>query len=416
MRIAFIIGTFPTISETFILNQITGLIDRGHAVDIFAQSQGDINPLHGDVVKYGLLEKAYYLRPVPESYVVRAVKGIRILVSYGHKKPECILSSLNVFKYGRKAASLRMLYAVASYIGSEPYDIIHCHFGPNGLLGARLRDVGVLNGRLVTAFHGYDITRYVDSNGSHIYNSLFEQGDFFLPIRERWKDTLVRLGCNENKIAVHHMGVDCSRLVFRTVRPESDTPVRILTIARLVEKKGVEYGIRAVAKISSKYHNIEYNIIGDGPLRNHCACIIEELNAADKIHLLGWKNQKEVDGMLNISHIFLGPSVTSAKGDKEGIPVALMEAMATGLPVVSTRHSGIPELVQDGISGFLVPEKDVDALAERLLYLIEHPEIWPKMGSAGRAYVEANYDINKLNDRLVEIYGQLLKDSKVNLR
>jgi len=82
--------------------------------------------------------------------------------------------------------------------------------------------------------------------------------------------------------------------------------------------------------------------------------------------------------------------------------------MMAGLPIVSTRHSGIPELVQDGVSGFLVPERDVSALVEKLIYLIEHPEIWPEMGRAGRAYVEANYDINKLNDRLVEIYKEVL--------
>ena len=89
-----------------------------------------------------------------------------------------------------------------------------------------------------------------------------------------------------------------------------------------------------------------------------------------------------------------------------------MEAMATGLPVLSTWHSGIPELVKDGVSGFLVPERDVVSLSERLVYLIEHPEIWPEMGRAGRAYVETNYDINKLNDRLIAIFQNLLKKDR----
>lgn len=112
--------------------------------------------------------------------------------------------------------------------------------------------------------------------------------------------------------------------------------------------------------------------------------------------------------MLEGADILLAPSVTGSDGNQEGIPVAIMEAMAVGSLIISTRHSGIPELVQDGVSGFLVPERDVDALAEKLIYLIEHPEIWPEMGQAGRAFVEANYDISKLNDSLVDIYQQLL--------
>jgi colanic acid/amylovoran biosynthesis glycosyltransferase len=97
----------------------------------------------------------------------------------------------------------------------------------------------------------------------------------------------------------------------------------------------------------------------------------------------------------------------------EGQGVVLLEAQAYGLPVVATHHSAFPETVADDRSGFLVPERDVDALAERIIYLLEHPEIWPKMGRAGRAHVEANYDINKLNDRLVEIYQELL-DGKIS--
>jgi colanic acid/amylovoran biosynthesis glycosyltransferase len=183
-----------------------------------------------------------------------------------------------------------------------------------------------------------------------------------------------------------------------------------VTIARLVEKKGVEYGIRAVAKLVRAKLSIEYHVIGDGPLREDLRQLIQELDANDTVKLLGWKQQQEVVEILNNAHIMLAPSVTSQDGDQEGIPVSLMEAMARGLPIVSTQHSGIPELIENGVSGFLVPEQDVDALAEKLGYLIEHPEVWPEMGRAGRVYVEKHYDINKLNNQLVEIYQKLLTD------
>jgi colanic acid/amylovoran biosynthesis glycosyltransferase len=104
----------------------------------------------------------------------------------------------------------------------------------------------------------------------------------------------------------------------------------------------------------------------------------------------------------------VAPSITAENGDQEGIPNVLKEAMALGLPVISTLHGGIPELVEDGVSGFLVKERDVDSLAERLAYLVDHPETWSKMGSEGRACIEKDYDMNKLNDHLVDLYEKTL--------
>jgi colanic acid/amylovoran biosynthesis glycosyltransferase len=250
--------------------------------------------------------------------------------------------------------------------------------------------------------------KYIMRRGDDAYDYLFETGDLLLPISNRWKDELIRLGCEEQKIVVHRMGIDTSRFLFSPRRPRGDGKVRLLTVARLVEKKGVEYGVRAVAEVLKKYPQVEYEIAGDGPLMNDIKSLIEKLNISDRIKLLGWQRQEEIVEFMKEANILLAPSVCSKDGDWEGIPVVLMEALAQGLPVLSTQHSGIPELVQDGQSGFLVPERDVDALAEKLTYLIEHPEIWPEMGWSGRDYVERHYDINKLNDQLVRLYQRVL--------
>src|SRR4030065_356569 len=107
--------------------------------------------------------------------------------------------------------------------------------------------------------------------------------------------------------------------------------------------------------------------------------------------------------------------VTASDGDSEGLPVVLLEAQAVGLPIISSLHGGIPEGVLDSKSGFLVPEKDVDALAKKIEYLIEHPELWPDMGRYGRKFVEERYDIQKLNQRLVKIYKALLTNDTSTL-
>lgn len=409
MRIAFIVTEFPTLSETFVLNQITGLVDRGHDVDIFAGSSDFTQKMHPDVLKYNLVDKTYSLSP-PKDKVRRLLKSVYLIASNFYKAPLVIVDSLNVFKHGKEAASLRKLYKATLFRQGGGYSILLCHFGPNGLMAVSLRELGSIKSKIVTVFHGYDVSEYIKLNGDHVYDTLFMKGDLFLPISEYWKEILIGLGCNGDRIVVHHMGVDCERLNFRVAKYDKSLPIKILTIGRLVEKKGVEYGIHAVARLCRKY-NLEYNIIGSGPLMNRCEATIAEFNVQNKIRLLGAKDSAEVHKMLNRSHIFLCPSVTDEGGNKEGIPVVLMEAMATGLPVLSTWHSGIPELVKDGVSGFLVPERDVDALEEKLIYLIEHPEKWAAMGRAGRDLVERHFDINKLNDQLIKIFQKLLENN-----
>lgn len=407
MRIAFIVGSFPVLSETFILNQITGLLVRGHEVHIYGSKPDETSKVHPDVEKYQLLERTYYIPQIPNNYFLRFLKGLGFIFSNFYKAPLVLLQSLNIFKYGKRAASMRLLYSVIPLLESQPYDIIHCQFGMYGIDGIILRDVGAIKGKLITSFRGYDISWYVKASGEDVYDELFVKGDFFLANCEFFRQRAIKLGCDEKKIVVHGSGIDCSRFTYKPRYPDPDH-IRIATTGRLVEKKGIEYGIRAVAKVARLHQNIEYNIIGDGSLKEHLQQVISELNVADQIKLLGWKNQKEIIEILDKTHLFIAPSVTAEDGNQDAPVNTLKEAMAMGLPVIGTLHGGIPELVEDGISGFLVPERDLDAIAEKVYYFIEHAEIWEQMGKAGHVYVEQHYDINKLNDELVEIYQQVV--------
>jgi len=406
MKIAFIVNQFPTLSETFILNQITGLIDRGHEVYIYADRPGDMSKIHPEVEKYNLLTHTHYIGK-PDNRILRLIQMLKLLPNFW-QHPILLLHSINFLKYGRQAASLTLFYTVAQLLNKRRvYDIIHCHFGNNGLKAMIIKELNVIQGKLVTAFHGYDVSQYIKNYGTNVYAKLFATGELCCPISQHMKFQLAELGCHENNLVIHRMGIDCSKFLFTLRQQPQDGIVRIITIARLVEKKGVEYGIRAVANLLKSGMKIEYNIVGDGFLHENLQQLIQEFDLIDSIKLLGWKQQQEVIDILSNSHILLAPSVTSENGDQEGIPIVLMEAIAMGLPVLSTYHSGIPEIIEHGKSGFLVPERDVNALTEKLHYLVEHPESWANMGLAGRAFVEEHYDINKLNDRLVEIYKKI---------
>ncbi|MBD2355062.1 glycosyltransferase [Tolypothrix sp. FACHB-123] len=408
MKIAFIVGKFPLISETFIINQITGVLDRGHEVDIYAYQPSNSSKLNPNVKKYQLLNRTFYQPLLPRNRFLRLLKAIKFIIENIDKKPLVLLRSLNFFKYGKRAASLQLLYSVIPLLKSQPYDIIHCQFGTLAKEGIVWRDLGAIQGKLIASFRGYDISSFVQEYGENIYNELFAKGDFFLANCKFFQKKAIQLGCDADKIVVLGSGIDCNQFKFKfRVPPQPNDKFYILTTARLVGKKGLEYSIRAVAQVAKIYHNIEYNIIGEGLLKADLQQLIQELNIADKIKLVGCKNHPEIIEFLEKSHIFIAPSVTARDGNQDAPVNTLKEAMAMGLPVIGTRHGGIPELVEDGISGFLVPERDVDAIALKLTYLLEHPEIWAKMGQAGRAYVEKHYEINKLNDELVAIYQRV---------
>jgi colanic acid/amylovoran biosynthesis glycosyltransferase len=274
-----------------------------------------------------------------------------------------------------------------------------------------LKDLKVSTGKFITAFHGSDMSRFLRHSANGIYDSLFVKGDLFLPISDRWKEQLIELGCRSEKIVVHRMGVDTRKFSFRPRKPKNDAQIQLLTIARLVEKKGVEYGIQAVAKVVKRFPNIEYKIVGDGPLKGQLEKLIDELRLGERVALLGWREQEEVVQLMREADILLAPSVTSENGDQEGIPVVLMEALAQGLPVVTTYHSGIPELIHDNKSGLLVRERDLDGLVEKIEYLLVHQEIWGELGKEGRRYIEKNHDVDKLSEDLVELYKTLLNGS-----
>jgi colanic acid/amylovoran biosynthesis glycosyltransferase len=205
------------------------------------------------------------------------------------------------------------------------------------------------------------------------------------------------------------MGISLSKFPLwpRRVAHE-DATVRLLTVARLVEKKGVEYAIRAVAALrESTDRRVEYRILGDGPLRARLEGLVRELGVGDTVKLVGESDQAGVRTAMRRSDVFVAPSVVAEDGDMEGVPVSIMEAMACGLPVVSTLHSGIPELVRDRITGYLVPERDAAALAQALVRLVDEPRLRRKLGMAGRGVVERGYDLDRLNDRLVELLAEM---------
>jgi colanic acid/amylovoran biosynthesis glycosyltransferase len=409
MKIAVLVEEFPSVSQTFVLNQIVGLIDLGHDVHVFAARSGSMGKNHDNYEKYDLLKKTHYYR-IPKNKILRIIKALSLLIRYAPNHYDVTFKSLNGFRYGKQAWSLSLLFMCIPLLKRGPFDVIHCQFGTIGLSAVSLRQVRASSGKVVTSIRGYDVTVFLKKHPG-IYRTLFKEGDLFLPVCEFLKDRLIQERCEEKKIVVHYSGIDCSKFQYLERQRVPGEAIKVLTIARLIEKKGVVFAIDAVSRLLSKGEKIEYMVVGDGMLRESLQQLIESKGIENQVKLLGWKTHEEVQLLLEESHVLLAPSLTSENGDQEGIPNAIKEAMASGLPVISTFHSGIPELVTDGVSGLLVPERDAASISDALAYLIRHPETCKEMGQAGRRQVEQKFDTKSLNKRLEGLYLELLEQT-----
>ncbi|BEB81268.1 colanic acid biosynthesis glycosyltransferase WcaL [Escherichia coli] len=402
MKVGFFLLKFPLSSETFVLNQITAFIDMGFEVEIVALQKGDTQNTHAAWTKYNLAARTRWLQDEPTGKVAKMRHRASQTLRGIHRKNTW--QALNLKRYGAESRNL-ILSAICGQVATPFHtDVFIAHFGPAGVTAAKLRELGVIRGKIATIFHGIDISsREVLNHYTPEYQQLFRRGDLMLPISELWAGRLQKMGCPREKIAVSRMGVDMTRFSPRPVKAPA-TPLEIISVARLTEKKGLHVAIEACRQLKEQGVAFRYRILGIGPWERRLRTLIEQYQLEDVVEMPGFKPSHEVKAMLDDADVFLLPSVTGADGDMEGIPVALMEAMAVGIPVVSTLHSGIPELVEADKSGWLVPENDARALAQRLAVFsqLDTDELAPVVKRA-REKVEHDFNQQVINRELASL-------------
>ncbi|HHG2922706.1 TPA: colanic acid biosynthesis glycosyltransferase WcaL [Escherichia coli] len=406
MKVGFFLLKFPLSSETFVLNQITAFIDMGFEVEIVALQKGDTQNTHAAWTKYNLAARTRWLQDEPTGKVAKLRHRASQTLRGIHRKNTW--QALNLKRYGAESRNL-ILSAICGQVATSLHaDVFITHFGPAGVTAAKLRELGVIRGKIATIFHGIDISsREVLNHYTPEYQQLFRRGDLMLPISDLWAGRLQKMGCPREKIAVSRMGVDMTRFSPRPVKAPA-TPLEIISVARLTEKKGLHVAIEACRQLKEQGVAFRYRILGIGPWERRLRTLIEQYQLEDVVEMPGFKPSHEVKEMLDDADVFLLPSVTGADGDMEGIPVALMEAMAVGIPVVSTLHSGIPELVEADKSGWLVPENDARALAQRLAAFsqLDSDELAPVVKRA-REKVEHDFNQQVINRELASLLQAL---------
>lgn len=399
MKVAFLVNRFPVVSETFVLRQITGLLDAGVDVDILCAERGDMNALPAEHARYELGRRMRLIRKsTPGKLAKLGLAGRFLLRSL--LAPTRLIATVRAWRGGLQGVAKDIV--ILSDLPRLPaYDNIIAHFGTAGVQAMYLQQAGLLRGRLLTVFHGYDLSVHdVVNRYLTAYRELFSHPGLCLPISEFWRERLKSWGCPADKIQVLRMGVDVERIASLDPERPLGSPLQMLSVARLTEKKGIEYGIRALAQSDAPVH---YTIIGGGELLAPLRTLASALGVASRVKFLGEQNHHAVFTQLQRSDVFLLPSVTASSGDMEGIPVALMEAMANGIVTVSTRHSGIPELIEDGVTGFLVEERSAADIAGVLDALTAGRHDIASLRRAARIRVEQSFNARMLDAQLLRL-------------
>ena len=364
------------------------------------------------------------LLPYSETFIrdqAEAFSRYRVHYVGGHRVDGLALpeSRVTVVNGGSVGGAARELWfkvsgqapALVRRLRTERPAVLHAHFG--GCAAVALPLAETLDLPFVVTYHGLDATRTLADRRRklaltpHLYvrraGRLRRRASRFVTITEYVKRTLVDQGFPADKIAVLPLGIDTA---YFAAAPEVDREPVVLFVGRLVEKKGAEYLIRAMARVERAVPGARLVVVGDGPLR--ASLEAEAGRLLQGAQFLGRQPPAEVRAWMSRARVFCVPSVTAASGDREGFGVVFLEAQAMGTPIVSSLSGGIPEAVADGETGFLVPERDVEGLAARITTLLSDAATWEAMSQRGQDRVRREFDTARLTGRLEALYDEVI--------
>lgn len=297
-------------------------------------------------------------------------------------------------------------------INSQHIELIHAHYGT---MGINILPVAIkLNLPLIITFHGNDASKMLQKKAYRkSLKYIFEyRNSHIITVSNRIKEILIELGAQKERIQTHYIGTDISRFKFVDrvdIRKKLLTGEKIifLQVSNFVEKKGHLETIKAFKTISLKYPNLLLQLGGDGLTKKECENLVLDLELENRVQFLGRVNPNNVYGLMKNSDYFIHNSITGKDGSEEGIPTVIMEAMATGLPVLTTIHAGITELVVNGDTGFLSREKNIEDYIENFEKALNTDS--KKIGYQAYKHVKTNFNLSNQNVKLGKIYNEILE-------
>jgi len=402
IRIGFFVKAFPLTSQKFVETQIEGVIQEGFHTTIIAEQKSDLPKFKG--------VQLVVLNTAAKSYFTRFLFFIKLYFTQSQFRGVANKSS----KY--KKRGFAKLWFVNEYLGlsgGTSVDILHVMFTSYLPRVNYLIKIGLLNpGKIVVSCRGYDVT-------SHLKRSGISLGEFragvskFLPVSESLKKVLLDNGILESEVEVVYSGLNIEKINFKEEYKlqENRNPIRLLSIGRLTEKKGHDISIRLVCGLVLRGYDIHLDIIGSGEELENLKSLAHELGVKERINFLGQKNWESTLTTLSKTSIFILMSKAARNSDQEGIPNVLKEAMALGIPCLSTFHGGIPELKPLVQFDLLCEENNAEAaveLVENLLRRKAHEIETIRLNS--REFIIDNFDCREVNRKLIKIYQEVINE------
>lgn len=347
--------------------------------------------------------------PKSETFIYQQLVGhrqVKLLVLTRHKPV-----NLSQFPF-RPIYVRKSMNGLVPWLQKKKVKCLHARFGTAGV---ELLPVSrKANIPLIVSFHGFDATKQVKQ--SRVYRQklkrLFRQAKAVTVVSSHMKRRLMRLGCPEHKITLIRSGINLGKFPYQAPAPVKNNAFRILSVGRLTEKKGMDILIKSFHRLHEKYPQATLTIVGEGEERRRLRDLVKKYSLKQQVRFTGALSQQKVREHMAKCHLFVIACKTAKDGNQEGIPNVLIEAMATGRPVVSTYHAGIPELIQHEQSGFLVPEGSVKKLANMLEYVLTEHQRWPHITAQARQRVEQRHDIENQRKILEQLYLSVLRKAR----
>lgn len=386
MKICFSVSSFPSRSQTFVSTQVLHALACGHDVTVACTRQ-EPDDFLSDAARARLVHARIVLWPPHRPGYLRFLPT---------KTKDRLVARADRDTWRKRIDA----------------DVVIAHFGYRGAAVARAQRGWTFRPPLVTIFHGRDVSVEFARDRLTKYRDLFVQGDLHLAVNGPFAERLCEAGAPPEKVETHHLGVPTERYAMSSKAP--GPVLRLLSVCRLVEKKGLAVAIDALSRLSRTRPDIDwrFDIGGDGPLELPLRRMIEAAGLTGRVSFLGPLSHQDALSRIAAADVFVLPSVTAEDGDQEGIPVTLMEAMALGTPVCTTRHSGIPELVVHGETGLLSDENDARGLCDNIAALSCGRIDARALARAGRRRVEQEFDEARQNALLLDRCRELVSTTR----
>jgi colanic acid/amylovoran biosynthesis glycosyltransferase len=401
------IGQFPHLSETFILAQIITAIKCGYEVRLLIGKLLDFETSKQlDLIKQYEIDKKIIIEDyrIPKNKVLRLVKWFALL-AFNFKNIKTIIQFHKEFA----RFSLTWLYQWVFYNQFNYVAIFHVQYGTNSSTLALLKKIGFKPSVIVT-FHGHDaffpINGFIPNNG--YYDNLFKYGNLITANTPYLADKIIELGCSKELLSIVPVGVDTDFFYPNKEVKTVHKKLKLITVGRLDKVKGHDFCISAVADLISKGFDVILTIIGEGSERKNLENLIAKYQLEDKVFMKGKKSQLEVRQELWEHEVYLLTAVALTDGRRETQGLATLEAQACGMPVIVFDSGGVKYTLENGISGFVCNEFDVDAVVDNIIKFIEKPNLLSKMGTHAINFVNENFSQKIIDQKWEIIYNNMI--------